>query len=125
MGFLESAMQVMKAQTGSRYRLVRLDPANVTEKKIRGYEFVRKEDPEVKGTILEQQAGPDGIIKLGNQGLARIPEKAAQERERVIHERTDRRLQLIKRQYLESGEDVKRKLGTRHKEYDHFVEEEK
>ena len=116
--------KVLQRQPGKRYRLIRLDSPNITEKKIRGYSFVRKEDPEVKGTILEEHLGADGIIRVGNLGVARISEKDARVHEKKIEERTERTLKAIETAYRERGEDLQKEMGAHHKDFKVIVKEE-
>jgi len=123
-GALQILTSQIKEQKGVRYRFVRLDSANVTDKKVRGYDFVRKEDPEIKGTILEKHVRADGLIAVGNLGLARISEKDAQRYDATIQERKDRRLRAIKRNYRTEEEKIKRKLGKHHKDFKIIIKEE-
>jgi len=124
-GTLDTLSEAIKKQPGKRYRFVRLDSTNVSDKKVRGYNFVRSEDPEVKGTILERDhKGSDGKIQVGNLALARISEKDAQEHDKRVQERTDRRLRAIKLSYQEDGEKIKRELGPRHKDFKIIHKEE-
>lgn len=124
MSTLSELLKALKTQKGRRYRLIRLDSANVTSKKLRGYEFVRKEDPEVKGTILEKHQGPDGLIRLGNMALGRISAEQYEKNREKVRERTERRLRAIRQAYEEAGENVKRELGKAHKSFNVIIEKE-
>jgi len=115
---LDILMQMVKKQKGKHYRLVHLDSGNVTAKKLKGYEFVRGSDPEVVGTVLARDhKGPDGIIRMGNLGLARTSEEQYQKNRAKVRERTDRKLRALKRSYQEAGENIKRKLGSHHRDF--------
>jgi len=124
MGAVSELLRVLKAQKGKRYRLIRLDDANVTTKKLRGYEFVGKEDPEIKGTILEKHQGADGLIRLGDMALGRISAEQYEKNRAKVRERTERRLRAIRQAYEEAGERVKRELGKAHKTFNIIVEKE-
>lgn len=126
MGEIDEALAELKKRKDRHYRLVALNPGNVTVKKFRGYEPVKSTDPEVEGTILAKERGPDGMIKIGNLGLMSCPKEKYEEHQKRIQEKNQARIDLIKRQYKQSEEVVKRKLGKAHKHYEHFtkVEEE-
>ena len=117
------AGQIQK-QMGRRYRFVSLESGNVVDKTVRGYQFVRREDPEVKGTILEKHVRADGLITVGNLGLARISERDARKHDAIIQAKKDRRLQAIKRTYRSEEEKIKRKLGKHHKDFKIIMKEE-
>jgi hypothetical protein len=125
MGMIDELVTKIHQQTGKRYRLVRLDPENVSRKKIEGFEFVNKADPSVKGTILEHHQAADGMIKIGNLGLAHIPEEAAKVKEKKNLDRQQRQLDAIKHGYRKSGEEIKRALGASHKAFNVVVDEGK
>ena len=114
----------LNKQQGRRYRLIRLDPANVVEKKVRGYKFLGKEDPEIKGTILEEHVRADGLIAVANLGLARISEEDALKHDAEIQKRRDRKLQAVRRNYRAKEEEIKRKLGKHHKDFKIIMKEE-
>ena len=123
-GPLHILCEQLNKQQGSRYRLVSLAPANVVEKQVRGYKFLRKEDPEIKGTILEGHARADGTIAVANLGLARISETDARKHDAIIQGKKDRRLRAIKRGYKAEEEKIKRKLGKHHKDFKIIMKEE-
>jgi len=115
----------IKKRDDARYRFVDPSSVNISEKKARGYNIVRSEDPEVKGTILERDhKTAEGHIKVGELVLARISEKDAKAHQKKLDERVERRLQGIKRTYEERGEDIKRELGSRHKDFKTIVKTE-
>ncbi len=114
----------IKKQLGSRYRLISLESSNVVDKKVRGFAFLGKEDPEVKGTILEKHIRADGLIAIGDLALARISESDARKHEAIIQAKKDRRLQAIKRTYRSEEEKIKRKLGKHHKDFKIIMKEE-
>lgn len=123
MGILDDMAGQIKKQPGRRYRFVRLEPENVSRKKIEGYEFLRLGDPEIKGTILEQHATADGQIKVGGLALTRISEPAARLKEKKNEAKTRSRLDLIQQNYQKAGEDIKRELGSSHKAFKPIVED--
>lgn len=123
-GPVETLTAQIKKQAGSRYRLVSLESANVVDKKVRGFSFLGKEDPEVKGTILEKHLRADGLVAIGNLGLAKISETDALKHDKVIQDRKDRRLRAIKRNYKTEEEKIKRKLGKHHKDFKIIMKEE-
>jgi len=123
MSLLDDLTSQIKKRQGQRYRLVRLDPENVSRKKLEGYEFLRKEDPEIKGTILEQHQIADGQIRVGNLAFARIPEIAARAKEKKNEERLKRHLEAIRHNYQQAGESIKRELGPSHAAFKPIVEE--
>lgn len=124
-GPLHILCEQLNRQQGRRYRLVRLDPANVVEKKVRGYKFLGKEDPEIKGTILAEHARrADGLIAVANLGIARISEEDALKHDAEIQERRDRKLQAVKRNYRLEEEKIKRKLGKHHRDFKIIMKEE-
>jgi len=123
MGILDDLAAQIKKQPGRRYRYVRLDPENVSRKKIEGYEFLRKEDPEIKGTILEQHMTADGQIKVGGLSLARISEPAARLKEKKNEAKLKSRLNLIQQNYQKAGEDIKRALGPSHAAFKQITED--
>lgn len=115
MGEIDELINSLKKQAGQRYRLVRLDSGNVTRKKVRGYNFVSSQDPEVKGTILEQHKGADGLIRVGNLALARIKEADARKQEAKVRARTETKLAMIERTFRDTGDNLKRQAGKKHK----------
>jgi hypothetical protein len=123
MGILDDMALQIKKQSGRRYRFVRLDSENVSRKKIEGYEFLRKEDPEIKGTILEQHAGADGQVRIGGLALAKISESAARIKEKKNEAKLRKRLDSIRHGYQQAGEDIKRKLGPSHAAFKAITEE--
>lgn len=126
MGILSEILKGAKLQKGYRYRLVRLDEANVSQKKQLGYHFVRGEDPECQGTNLEKDhVAADGLVKIGDLALTRIREEDAKKREQALHEKNERVLRAIKRRYLKEGENLKREMGKGHKYMTVFHEEDK
>jgi len=124
MGFLDEIMSQMKKQPGKHYRLIRLDSANVSVKKAKGYDLVNPSDPEVKGTALEKQAHSDGTVRVGNLALARTSKENAKRLRAQIDEKTDRRLKAIKRKFLKEGEQIKRALGPQHGDLKFIAKEE-
>jgi len=124
MSLLNDMDNMIKKQAGKRYRFVRLDPANVTDRLYKGYELVLKGDPEVKDTPLDKHAAADGQIRAGGLALARISESRAREHEAAKKARLDLRMKAIKAGYKKSGEDIKRKLGSAHKGFNVIVQEE-
>ena len=123
-GPLHILCEQLNKQGGRRYRLCRLDPANIVEKKVRGYKFLRKEDPEIKGTILAEHVRADGLVAVANLGLARISEEDALKHDAEIQERRDRKLQAVKRNYRAEEEKIKRKLGRHHRDFKIIMKEE-
>ena len=123
MSLLDELTAHMKKRQGQRYRLVRLDPENISRKKIEGYEFLRKEDPEIKGTILEHHQVADGQIRVGNLAIARIPEIAARAKEKKNEARLQRHLDAIRHNYQAAGENIKRDLGPSHAAFNPIVED--
>lgn len=124
MSILKEIDDQLKKQPGKRYRMVRLDKENVSAKAHRGYEFVLPGDPEVKGTNLEKIHAADGKVTFGNLALARISEKRARELEKQNQDRLELRMKAIKEGYRRKGEEIKRALGSSHKNFDVIVEEE-
>ena len=113
---IEVILQHANLQSDMHYRLIRMDATNVASKKGKGYMFVLKGDPEVKGTILDKDhIGSDGIAMIGSLGLARTTKVNYERRQRHKRELTNLRLQSIKSQYLKAGENIKRGLGKDHK----------
>ena len=123
-GPVEVLSAQIKKQLGSRYRLISLESSNVVDKKVRGFEFLGKEDPEVKGTILEKHTRADGLVAIGDLALAKISEADARKHEAIIQAKKDRRLQAIKRTYKSEEEKIKRKLGKHHKDFKIIMKEE-
>jgi len=123
-GPLHILCEQLNKQQGRRYRLVRLDPANVVEKKVRGYKFLGKEDPEIKGTILTEHVRADGLVAVANLGLARISEGDAQKHDAEIQERRDRKLRAVKRGFKRKEEEIKRQMGPHHKDFKIIMKEE-
>jgi len=121
---IDTVAQAIKKQPGKRYRLVRLDPANMAQKKFAGYELVNSKDPEVQGTILAGETDSAGLVRVGGLALARISEKRAEEIQGEKDKRQERRLQAIEQGFLAEGEKVKRSLGSSHKEFTAFVEKD-
>lgn len=117
MSLIDELNNAVKTQQGRRYRFVRMDSENVSSKIARGYSFLKKDDPEIKGTILERHVGAENMIRVGDLALAKISERDAKRHEEKIREKTDRKLRAIKRSYQASGEDVKRKLGKHHGDF--------
>jgi len=126
MGEMDEALSELKKQPGKHYRLVHLNPGNITMKRVRGYEPVKSTDPEVSGTILAKERGPDGMIHIGNLGLMRCRKEDHERYQKRIAEKNQARVDLIQRQFKESEEVVKRQLGKAHKHYSHYsrVEED-
>ncbi len=118
MGELDEILRQVKQQTGQEYRMIRLDDANVTIKRFRGYDFVLADDPEVKGTILAKDCkSPDSKIKIGGSALARISKKDAQKHREKVAKRTATKLALIKGTYHKEGENIKRQMGKGHSHF--------
>lgn len=123
-GALDILMGEIKHQKGKRYRFVELSSTNVVEKKVRGYDFVRANDPEVKGTALERQKDAAGLIACGDVALARISEEDAQKHDAQVQERLDKKLRAINRGYKQEEENIKRKLGKHHAGFKVIMKEE-
>ncbi len=86
----------------------------MSAKKHYGYQFVRGEDPECKGTNLESNhTAADGMVRIGDLALARIREEDAKKREKVLQEKEERIQKAIKRKYLEEGENLKREMDDK------------
>ncbi len=124
MSLFEDIDKIMKAQPGKRYRLVRLDPANMSDRVYKGYELVTKGDPEVKDTLLEKHVDGESHVRVGGLALARISEKRAREIDAKKHEKLEKRMKSIREGYLVAGENIKRKLGPAHKGFKTIVQEE-
>jgi len=123
MGILDEVAAQIKKQPGKRYRFVELSPDNVSRKKIEGFEFLRKEDPEIKGTIFEHHVAADGQIKIGGLALAKISETAARVKEKKNEARLRRHFDSIRKNYEQAGEDIKRSLGSAHAAFKPIVED--
>jgi len=125
MGLIQDMDKIIKKQPGRRYRLVRMDPANVSDRIYKGYEFVVGSDPEIKDTPLDRHKDASGQIRVGGLALAKISEKRARELEAARDAKLEKRMKAIREGYLREGENIKRKLGSAHKAFDTIVEEEK
>lgn len=125
---MDTIIEAMKKQPGKHYRFVRTSgpdsDINVSRKRLRGYKPVMSSDPEAKGTILEKRVAVDGQIRFGTQTLMSIPKEQYLKYRKEVRERTDSKLAAIRDGYQGSGEDVKRKLGKRHKDFNVFIKEE-
>jgi len=123
---IDSVMEFAKEQSGKHYRLIStLSPENVASRVAAGYEFVSPQDPEAKGTLLEERfKSADGQIKIGSLALARTSEENAQRREAQKLALANFKLRRIQDSYHEKGEAIKRQLGPAHEGFKTFVKEE-
>ena len=123
MALLDEMAAQIKRQPGKRYRFVRLDADNVTRKTVEGFQFSRKEDPSIKGTILEKHVGADGQIRVGGMAIMEISETAARAKEKKTEDKMKAHLSAIQANYQKAGENIKRELGTAHKAFKPIVED--
>ena len=125
MSQIDEIAALIKKQKDKHYRFVRAEPANVSSRKVRGYENVSSQDPEIKGTILEKQLSQaDGTVRFGNLILQRTTQENRDRLQKQIDTRNQARLDNIKRKFLREGEDLKRSLGKSHNLVN-FIHEEK
>jgi len=124
MGYLDDLLSTIKQRPGYVYRAIHLEPGNVARKQARGYTFLKAEDPEIKGTILEKMQGADTHITIGTLAIAKIKKEYYIKHRKAIEAKTRRRLDAIKKAYLQEGETVKRQLGKSHSQISFFAKEE-
>lgn len=114
MPLIDDISAELKKQPGKHYRFVRKESGNVSVKKARGYEMVSSQDPEVKGTILEQHKDGDSHVAVGNLVLMRCTEEQYQKNRKKIDDRSEAIRNAVKQRYEAGGEELKRKLGKKH-----------
>jgi len=114
MGFIDDVTEQIKKKPDQYYRLTSTDLAKHSRRKIQGYENVSPSDPEIKGTVAEKLAGPDGTVRIGNLILQRTSMDNRARLKKQVEDRNQARLDAIKRKYQDDGERLKRALGKQH-----------
>ena len=111
---IDEVLEVMNKQKDKHYRMISLEAANLARKRYKGYNPITTQDIEVKGTALEKFKDAEGHIRIGNLVLASTSKEQFAKNRGKVQERTDRKLRSIKRTYQETGENIKRQLGSAH-----------
>jgi len=125
MSLFDELGAAIKQQPDKHYRWVDVSPEKLSRRKAQGFDYVSPQDPAVKGSILEKHVDENGRIVVGGLVLMQTSKKRAAELQSIIDKQNAQRLDAIENTYRESGENIKRALGTKHRAFNVIVDKEK